>query len=131
MISNISHSVPMSLSQARVSISQTTSPATSQVVADSTSQGAAQSGAANDVQMIGADNSLATAVDHLNANIQSLNRNLVFSLDKDSGNVVVKVVDSRTQEIIRQIPNEDVLALARHIKQVESEHHPILMQVKA
>lgn len=42
-------------------------------------------------------------------------RNLQFSIDKDTGRSVVKVVDSSTNEVIRQIPSEELLAIARSI----------------
>jgi flagellar protein FlaG len=34
-------------------------------------------------------------------------------MDKDIGRTIVKVVDKVTAEIIRQIPSEEMLALAR------------------
>lgn len=45
--------------------------------------------------------------------------NLQFTIDKDSGKTVVKVVDSATSEVIRQIPSEELLALARHMTKTE------------
>jgi flagellar protein FlaG len=36
-----------------------------------------------------------------------------FSLDSESGRVVVKIIDSATQEVVRQIPMEEILALAK------------------
>lgn len=53
------------------------------------------------------------AVNRLNEYIQNSRRDLHFSVDKDSGRVVVKVIDSETREVIRQIPSEEVVALAR------------------
>lgn len=53
------------------------------------------------------------AVNRLNEYIQNSRRDLYFSVDKDSGRVVVKVIDSETREVIRQIPSEEVVALAR------------------
>jgi flagellar protein FlaG len=130
MITNIAHIVAMSLPTSRVSVSSSMSYSTTPIAADPAQDSTLRS-AANDVQGVEAENTLAAAIDHLNTNIQRLDRNLVFSLDKDSGDVVVKVVDSETHEVIRQIPNEDVLALARHIKQYELDHHVGLMQAEA
>lgn len=131
MISHIAQITSMPLPPSRVPTSSPASPATIQLVADSTTHDSTQKAAVNDVQGVEAEHVLAEAVVQLNANIQRLNRNLVFSLDHDSGGVVVKVVDSQTHEVIRQIPNEDVLALARHIKQYELDHHVGLMQAEA
>jgi flagellar protein FlaG len=45
--------------------------------------------------------------------------NLQFTIDKDSGKTIVKVVDSETSEVIRQIPSEELLALARSMSKTE------------
>lgn len=51
----------------------------------------------------------------LNEVTQSLNSELSFSIDDSSGEVVVKVIDARTDEVIRQIPTEAVLAVLQNI----------------
>ncbi|MEM7101073.1 MAG: flagellar protein FlaG [Pseudomonadota bacterium] len=56
------------------------------------------------------------AVEQLNEYVQSLQRDLQFSLDEELGRAVVRVIDSSTQEVIRQIPNETALQLARNLK---------------
>ncbi len=58
---------------------------------------------------------LQQAVTQLNDFAQSIQRNLNFSLDKESGTLITKVIDSKTNEVIRQIPNEDTVALARKL----------------
>lgn len=60
------------------------------------------------------------AVSRLNEYIQNSQRDLHFSVDKGSGRVVVKVIDSATQEVIRQIPSEEVIALAQGLGLKES-----------
>ncbi|GAB4057591.1 flagellar protein FlaG [Uliginosibacterium sediminicola] len=40
-------------------------------------------------------------------------RNLQFSIDDETGRTVVKVMDSSTNEVIRQIPSEELLAMTR------------------
>ena len=55
------------------------------------------------------------AVGNLNDFVQKLNRTLQFSVDEESGRTVIKVVDSETKQIIRQIPPEEVLALAQNL----------------
>lgn len=45
--------------------------------------------------------------------------NLMFSLDKDTGKTVIKIVDSQTNEVIRQIPSEELLAISRNLDRVE------------
>ncbi|MEM9620774.1 MAG: flagellar protein FlaG [Pseudomonadota bacterium] len=58
------------------------------------------------------------AVEQLNDYVQSLQRDLRFSVDEKLGRAVVHVVDGNTQEVIRQIPNETALRLARNLKEV-------------
>ena len=47
------------------------------------------------------------------------NSSLNFYVDQDSGRLVVKVVDNETQEVIKQIPSEDALKLARSLEQLQ------------
>jgi flagellar protein FlaG len=53
------------------------------------------------------------AVKQMNDYIQSTQRDLSFSYDKSSGETVVKVLDRVTQQVIRQMPDETFLKLAR------------------
>jgi flagellar protein FlaG len=59
---------------------------------------------------------LAKAVHDLSAGAQNLQRSLQFSIDESSGRTVIKVIDKITQEVIRQIPEEEVLALAARLE---------------
>lgn len=58
---------------------------------------------------------LNAAVSKLNDYVQNVQRSLSFSVDKDTGDTVVKVIDTETNELIRQIPSEDMLKLAAAI----------------
>jgi len=53
------------------------------------------------------------AVKDVNDFVRPINNALSFSLDKDSKQMVVKVIDQSTKEVIRQIPSEEMLALAK------------------
>lgn len=53
----------------------------------------------------------------LNDHAQFVNRELQFSIDQDSGQTVIKVMDSETQEVIRQIPGEEALQFARTLNE--------------
>jgi len=46
---------------------------------------------------------------------------LVFSLDRQSRRPVIKVVDRVTNEVVQQIPNEQVLRLAEDLKIVTAD----------
>lgn len=47
-------------------------------------------------------------------------RDLSFSLDDSTGRVVVKVTDSTSGEVIRQIPSEEALRLAERLDEARS-----------
>jgi flagellar protein FlaG len=46
-----------------------------------------------------------------------MRRELQFNVDETSGRVVIKVVDTETKDVIRQIPPEEVLALCEHLSE--------------
>ena len=58
------------------------------------------------------------SVEKLNEFIRPYVTSLQFSVDKDLGKVVVKIMDSETKEVIKQIPSEDVLALTKALGKV-------------
>ena len=43
----------------------------------------------------------------------------VFSIDPDSKHVVVKLIDQQTKEVLRQIPNEEVLELSKSLDKLQ------------
>ena len=61
-----------------------------------------------------------SAVSKISDFVQNFQRDLQFSVDKDSDRLIVKVVDSETQEVIRQIPSEEMLRIARSLDSSES-----------
>lgn len=58
---------------------------------------------------------LEKAIKDLRQGVQNMQRSLQFSIDESSGRTVIKVVDKNTQEVIRQIPEEQVLELAARL----------------
>ncbi|MGZ8161266.1 MAG: flagellar protein FlaG [Methylobacter sp.] len=59
------------------------------------------------------ESDLQQAVSKLNEFVQTRQSNLQFSIDKESGTLIVKVIDSKSEKVIRQIPTEETLRLAR------------------
>jgi flagellar protein FlaG len=49
------------------------------------------------------------SVASLNQHMQNLNRNLQFSVDETSGETVVQVIDADTEELVRQIPAQEII----------------------
>jgi len=55
------------------------------------------------------------AVEKLNKLAEAQKKDVSFSVDKDSEATVIKVFKSQTGELIKQFPQEEVLALKAHI----------------
>ena len=69
-----------------------------------------------------------SAVDALNQSMQSMNRDLTFSVDQSTKRMVVKVVEAQTGTVIAQIPSKQALAIAQSI---DSGQQGFLLQEKA
>lgn len=63
-------------------------------------------------------------VEAANEKLKSSNAVISFSVDPDTKIVVTTLLDSRTNEVIRQIPNEAVVEIARSLDKIA----PILVQ---
>lgn len=48
-------------------------------------------------------------------------RSLSFTVDELSGRSIIKVVDQQTEQLIRQIPTEELLKVAQDIKKLQDE----------
>lgn len=68
----------------------------------------------------GGNGAVEEAVSTIQEFAQSIRRNLSFNLDDSTGRVVVKVTDSVSGEIIRQIPSEEALKLAESLAEARS-----------
>ncbi|UTH34767.1 flagellar protein FlaG [Pseudomonas sp. KHPS1] len=62
---------------------------------------------------------LSAAITSIREAAQSIHRDLNFTLDEESGAVIVKVVDSNG-ELVRQIPSEDILRLRGQLEEARS-----------
>ena len=62
---------------------------------------------------------LQSAVNAANDFIKPINNAVEFSLDKDTDTMVVKVMDIATKEVIRQIPSEEMLAIAQALDKIQ------------
>ena len=67
------------------------------------------------------------AANSVNEFLKPINNSINFSLDEDTGVTVVKVIDIATKEVIRQIPSEEMLVIAKAIDQMKG----LLVQQKA
>lgn len=51
--------------------------------------------------------------------VKPMSGNLEFTLDEDTGRTVIKVIDSSTKELIRQIPSEEMLEIAKALDRLQ------------
>jgi flagellar protein FlaG len=58
------------------------------------------------------------AISEINEFVQTVQRDLSFNMDEASGHTVIKVIDRESGDLVRQIPSEEVLAIASHIRDV-------------
>ncbi|MDE1463531.1 flagellar protein FlaG [Spartinivicinus poritis] len=68
------------------------------------------------------------AVTKLNEFVQAQQRDLRFDMDSASGRTVITVVDRKSEEVVRQIPDELALKLAQSLN-VEDDIH--LLNIRA
>lgn len=61
------------------------------------------------------------ALDVINRAMVIEQRSLSFSVDEVSGRSIIKVVDQQTDQLIRQIPTDEVLRVAQDIKKLQEE----------
>lgn len=59
------------------------------------------------------------AMDEVRAAIAPVAQDLLFSIDEDTGKTVVKVVDASTDEVIRQIPSEEIISIAKALDKLQ------------
>ena len=74
------------------------------------------------------DQSLVQVVDKLNSLIQEVRRELHFSIDEGTGRTVIKVIDAQTEEVVRQIPSDQILTM---MQQLQDNASSFLMDVEA
>lgn len=109
---------PASAGVTDILVTQQSPQATAQEGVSLPGQTTGKQGNSNGEGMSGAE--LDQAVEELNNVVQNIRRELNFSVDKDSGRTVIRVTDSATQEVIREIPSEEVLNLIAHLKEFDS-----------
>lgn len=59
---------------------------------------------------------LTEAIKEVEVNIQVVTRDLQFRVDEEYGDTILSVLDRETGETVRQIPSEEVVAIAKAIR---------------
>jgi len=62
---------------------------------------------------------LTAVVEQIQQSLSKSNTGLQFSVDDSTGKTEVKVVDAQSGDVIRQIPNEEVMAISRNIGKMQ------------
>jgi flagellar protein FlaG len=62
---------------------------------------------------------LKAAVKDIQEFVSTVTTDLRFVVDKETGRLIVSVVDSKTQQILRQIPSEDIMKIAKNIDRMQ------------
>jgi flagellar protein FlaG len=58
---------------------------------------------------------IKSAVDKLNLSMTAASQDLEFSVDEDSKQTVVKLVDRNTHEVLRQMPTKEAVEIAKSL----------------
>ena len=62
---------------------------------------------------------IQSAVDKANQAMQQANTGVEFSVDKDTKRSLIKVVDTKTGETIKQFPSKEMIAISQSIDQFQ------------
>jgi len=73
---------------------------------------------------------LTKQVSKMNEYVQSIQRDLKFTVDDNSGEVVVKVFNASTNELVRQFPSEEALKLSERIKESMENSSGLILKVE-
>ena len=65
------------------------------------------------------DAQLKEAIDAANQSFASHGSSIEFSVDPQQGKTIVKVVDSSTGQLIRQMPSEEMVAIAQALDRIQ------------
>ena len=65
------------------------------------------------------ESNLRDAVKRLSEFVSQTSSEINFSIDEESGINIVKVTDSKTNEVIRQFPSEEVIAIAHALDKLQ------------
>ena len=63
---------------------------------------------------------IAKAAEQIQSFVQSMGRNLSFSIDNSTGFHVVRVVNPATGELVRQLPSPELLKIAQSMSELKN-----------
>ncbi|PLC47982.1 hypothetical protein CR159_20515 [Pollutimonas subterranea] len=91
------------------------------VTASRTASGSGSATTAPDDGMTapGNPNSMEKALEDVNNNMKAWATSMRFNVDPDAGRVVVSIIDSATGEVLRTVPSDAVVRIAKMIVQMQ------------
>lgn len=63
---------------------------------------------------------VAKAAEQIQSFVQSMGRNLSFSVDSTTGYHIVRVTNPQTGEVVRQLPTEELIRIAQSFEQLNA-----------
>lgn len=119
-ISSTQKPLPLGPSQGAGRLSVTEAVKSSEVVETQPAETAAATQSKKESPTESSREQIEGAVATIQDFVQSVQRSINFALDDSSGRVVVKVTDSGSGDVIRQIPSEEALQMAENLSEVRS-----------
>jgi flagellar protein FlaG len=59
------------------------------------------------------------AVEAANASLAAMNRSIEFQVDPDTRQIVVRLIDTQSNQVLRQIPSQEMLEIAKSIDHLQ------------
>lgn len=75
--------------------------------------------------------SIKAATDQSNQLLQAVKLNVQYSVDSSTKEVVIKVVDSDSGDLVRQIPSAEMLDFVKRLQDLENKQHGAVIQTRA
>lgn len=63
-------------------------------------------------------NDLANAIEKINNTVRIFNRSIHFTKHEESGRLWVKVIDTETEKVVREIPPEEILNILARLDEI-------------
>jgi len=73
----------------------------------------------NEARPNSAPQDVKQAVRQINREISNTDRFLDFSVDKETGKTIVKVIDRESKKVLEQFPSEDIVQIARSLGKLQ------------
>ena len=65
--------------------------------------------------------SFEAAMEQLNNHLEQANSDLKFKVDKVTGRTFFQVINEKTGEVVLQVPSEEMLTMARKLRELEKQ----------